>query len=288
MTKTVNDLYLEIKSIFAKNDIPSPTLCARELCAFSTGRNKDDITNWAYTYVFDEEVSKAMNLVQRHLDGEPLAYILGEWDFYDMTFKVTPDVLIPRADTESLVEYALKKADEMLSPKILDLCCGTGCIGIILAKHIKGSRAISVDVSEGALEVARKNSRTASLGARHIVAYGDVLLEDTTRFGKLDMIIANPPYIPSDEVLILDKSVKEFEPHLALDGGQDGLNFYRAISKNFKKNLNDNGYIMFEVGKGQHLDVADILYNEGYTEINIIEDLTGVQRIVCAQYKERK
>jgi len=233
-------------------------------------------------------------LLGRRLSGEPLAYIIGEWDFYGLTLTVTPDVLIPRADTETVVEHALEYLTDtdLIAPgenaKILDLCCGSGCIGIAMLTEFPCSIGILADISKPALNVAAQNIKAHDLSSRAVVMEMDALELPPDGMHGLDMIISNPPYITSDEMAYLDVSVSGFEPELALYGGSDGLNFYRSICTNFAKTLKPGGILVFEVGYEQAYDVRAIMEKNGFTDIETVRDLADNERVVSGRYRGKE
>jgi len=231
------------------------------------------------------------DLLARRLSGEPLAYILGEWDFYGLTLTVTPDVLIPRADTETVVEHALELLNEsdLIAPgenaKILDLCCGSGCIGIAMLTEYPRSIGLFADISKPALKVAAQNIKDQELSARAVVMEMDALDLPPEGMHGLDMIVSNPPYITSDEMAYLDVSVSGFEPELALYGGSDGLNFYRSITVNYSKILKPGGFLVFETGYEQAYDVKKIMEANGFYDIQTVRDLADNERVVSGRYR---
>ena len=218
-----------------------------------------------------------------------MPYILGQWDFYDMTLTVTPDVLIPRDDTTVVTELAIKKALFLeQNPRILDLCTGSGCIGLAIAKRVKDARVTLGDISQAALRVARRNAQDLKLAARVKCVPIDVKKPAQEFLGTFDLIVANPPYVTSEEMKTLDPSVRDFEPHIALDGGEDGLDFYRAIIRNFTPALRGNGYLCFEFGMGQENAVCALLERGGYEIIELRKDTADITRAVLAQKREEE
>lgn len=280
MTKTVNDLYLEFRKILKKAGIFSADLEARELCAFACGQDKHKLAGWGYVYLSEETESYARELLDRRLKEEPLAYLIREWDFYGMTFKVTPDVLIPRSDTEALCQMVINRANEIVNPRVLDLCCGSGCIGISIAKNAQPVRVVGADISMEALAVSRYNGHLHELDKNYIAVQADAKKPYDGRLGVFHILVSNPPYISKKEMDDLDDGVKKYEPELALYGGTDGLDFYRSIAENWKNAILPGGMIMFECGWRQAPLVADILDCNHYENIEFHEDLSGVQRIV--------
>lgn len=219
--------------------------------------------------------------VAKRAAGEPLQYLLGEWEFMGFPFAVGPGVLIPRPETEILTETALKFLRGRKSPCLLDLCFGSGCIGISCALFLKNCRVTGVELSGDAIRWAEKNAAAHQLGDRVGILRGDILRGPDSRFpdNEFDIIVCNPPYIPSGDITGLDIDVRGFEPHAALDGGEDGLKFYRAFSK-WTAVLKHGGKAMFEVGLGQAGSVAEILRGAGLRDIFIINDYAGIERVV--------
>ena len=280
MTKTINDVYMQLYKRFRDADEPQPSLAARELTAYACRVDKNQTAEWGHIYLDDATVDYAHLLCDRCLYGEPLAYILGEWDFYGLTFQVDKSVLIPRADTERLCELVIEQARQKVSPRILDLCCGSGCIGIAAAHEVEDARVTAVDVSDGALRVTRENARRLGVQSRFVALRADVLEDPPGGMGEYDILVSNPPYVTRREMQELDKSVSEFEPHEALYGGPDGLDFYRAICAKWRTLLVPGGAALFECGWKQAADVTAIMEENHFTGIGITEDLSGVPRIV--------
>ncbi len=227
--------------------------------------------------VTDRQSAELCELASRRIKGEPLQYILGRWEFYGLELSVGEGVLIPRQDTETLVETALELLGD--SPKVVDLCSGTGCIPIALSQKIKGSY-IAVEKYDSAYKYLLQNTQRYG-GVTPVM--GDVLDEALAQsFDGLDLITANPPYLTKEDMESLQLEVKS-EPETALYGGDDGLYFYREISRIWKRSLRSGGHIIFEVGVTQGVDVAQILKSLGYTDINLHLDYTDRVRCVSAK-----
>lgn len=231
---------------------------------------------------FDGEVSEqqlktAQSMVLQREKYEPLQYILGEWEFYGLTYKVGKGVLIPRQDTEKVVETAIELLKDIKKPKVFDLCAGSGCIGITLAKKTDAN-VVLLEKSNEAFEYLEQNVRLNDVQAELIK--GDVLVTpDQSFIGTADIIVSNPPYIKSEVIPTLDVQV-QFEPVSALDGGSDGLLFYRFITKYWKKVLKDDGILLFEIGYDQQQEVEEILRLEGFKNIVSLKDYGGNFRVV--------
>lgn len=237
--------------------------------------------------VSEDIVTSYFEAIDKRITHYPLQYIVGEWEFMGMPFKVNENVLIPRQDTEILVEKALEiigSEFEKIKGKIsvMDMCTGSGCIGISVAKKCQNTSVTCVDISKAALEVAKENGKLN--GVKNISFIESDLFENVN--GKFNVIISNPPYITSAEIKKLMPEVKDFEPHLALDGDSDGLKFYKLIINQSKEYLNENGYILFEIGCDQGEQVKKLLFEKGYTDIEVLKDLGGNDRVVIG--KRRK
>lgn len=217
-----------------------------------------------------------LTLVKERAKHTPLQHLTGTQEFMGLEFDVNENVLIPRQDTEILVEEVMKIAE---GKSVLDMCTGSGCIIVSLAKLSKLKKAAGVDLSEKALTVAAKNAIKHKVEIEYIHSN---LFEQVE--GIYDIIVSNPPYIPSAEINNLMSEVKDHEPVLALDGAEDGLEFYRKISSEAKKYLKNSGSIFFEIGHDQGEDVKQILIQEGFAEIIIKKDLSGLDRVVSAKY----
>lgn len=286
MVKKLSQLYLEArKALMTTEDVQSASMIARNLLCFVSGKTQEQILADRETYA-SESVCLAMeDALQRVLDGEPLAYILQEWEFYGLKLTVTPDVLIPRDDTCAVTSLAIHQALFLKEdPRILDLCTGSGCIGLAIASRVKDARVTLADISREALAVARKNVTRNHLSGRVSCVPADALGKPSAFLGKFDLIVSNPPYITTAEMEELPTSVKAFEPHLALHGGDDGLIFYRSIIENYTEALKPGGYLCFEFGMGQGDDVCRLLEEKGYTILELSRDYNDRERACIAQY----
>ena len=290
MVKTYSDLYLDARRAFMTQEDPqTSSLFARNLLSHVTGKSQEAVIAEREMYA-DESICKAMeHAVCRVMQGEPLAYVLGQWDFYGMTLHVDKHVLIPRDDTCAVTALAIKQALFLDSaPRILDLCTGSGCIGLAIAGRVKDAKVTLADISREAIAVARKNIMDQKLSGRVACMQVDALQEPSSFLGKFDLIVSNPPYITTREMIDLPASVKDFEPHLALHGGKDGLKFYRAIAANFRQALKPGGYLCFEFGMGQGNDVCAILEENGYTILERSRDYNDRERAVIARYDRKE
>ena len=234
MVKQYGQLYIDARRALLKNEDPEIAgMMARHLLMHVSGKRQEEILANKDLYASEEICRNMESGVKRLLSGEPLAYVLGEWDFYGLTLHVTPDVLIPRDDTVAVTSLAIQKALFMQQdPRILDLCCGSGCIGLAIASRVKDARVTLADLSKEALAVAKKNMLRHKFSGRVSCVQADAMGPAPAFLGKFDMIVSNPPYIDAEEMKGLESCVVDFEPHMALFGGEDGLDFYRSIVKN--------------------------------------------------------
>lgn len=288
MVKQISELYREARRAFAMQEEDSYAgFLARSLLCHVTGKTQEQVIADKDMFVGDETCEAMSHAVQRVLNGEPLAYVLGQWDFYGMTLQVDKNVLIPRDDTCAVTALAIRQALFLNSnPRVLDLCTGSGCIGLAVAKRVKDAKVTLADISKEALAIAKKNVTQQKLSARVSCVQADALQPAAPFLGKFDLIISNPPYITTQEMEELPLSVKNYEPHLALHGGDDGLDFYRSIAKNFADALKPGGYLCFEFGMGQGDQVCKILEDNGYTVLERSRDYNDRERAVIAQRKE--
>lgn len=287
MVKKYADLYLDARRALLDREGQFASNIARELICAASGKTAEQMIADRDQYASEEVCELAESFVRRYAAGEPMPYILGQWDFYDMTLTVTPEVLIPRDDTTVVTELAIKKALFLeQNPRILDLCTGSGCIGLAIARRVKDARLTLGDISQGALRVARRNAQDLHLAARVKCLSIDVTKPAQDFLGKFDLIVANPPYIATEELETLDPSVRDFEPRIALDGGADGLDFYRAIVRNFTSALQPGGYLCLEFGLGQEQAVCGLLKQNGYAILETRRDTADIIRAVLAQKRE--
>lgn len=233
----------------------------------------------------EEKYNEAVTMAERRLNGEPIQYIIGSWDFMDFTFEVGEGVLIPRPETEILVEYILEKIKDIESPVIYDLCSGSGCIGLSIACMHKGSKVYLVEKSDKALTYLKANyNNLCADSERATVIQGDILkFDDFSTLPEADVIVSNPPYIRSDEIPSLQSEVLR-EPVMALDGGEDGLLFYRVLVNQWSAKLKKDGFMAFECGEDQASDISE-LFNKINFDSEVINDYNNIQRIVIGKEK---
>ncbi len=261
--------------------IPDSALEARFLTAQVCGISSSALLTALEQPLTDCQQSTLNTLLQRRICGEPLQYLLGEWEFYGMHLFVGEGVLIPRQDTETLVETALQHCRAGRAPAVADLCCGSGCIGLALKAQIRDAAVSGLDISEAALMYARKNAAYHKLDITLLCA--DVLQQETAaRFSALDLIVCNPPYLTDADMEHLQTEVS-YEPASALYGGTDGLDFYRRITALWAPALHPGGMLAYEVGAGQAGAVCRMLEAQRFCEIRTIPDLAGIDRVVCGK-----
>ena len=261
---------------------------ARSLLCSITGKTNEQIIADRELYAGEQTCEEMEKAVARVLAGEPLAYVMGQWEFFGLPLVVTKDVLIPRDDTCAVTELAIKQALFLPSgPRILDLCCGSGCIGLAIASRVKDAKVTCADLSKEALAVTKKNIALNKMTGRVSCLQADAMAEPSPFLGKFDLIVSNPPYITTDEMVQLPESVKDYEPHMALHGGADGLDFYRSISEKFSKALKSGGYLCYEFGMGQGDVVCRILQENGYTILERSRDYNDRERAVIARYDRK-
>ncbi|SHJ85534.1 peptide chain release factor N(5)-glutamine methyltransferase [Tepidibacter formicigenes] len=233
----------------------------------------------------DEDITKEQEtefycLLNQRKEGRPIAYILGHREFMGLDFFVKEGVLIPRPDTEILIEEVINLSKSIKSPLIVDIGTGSGAISVSLAKYIKDAKVYSLDISDTALEVGKINAKNNNVEDRITFLKSDLFSSVENLNSKFDIVVSNPPYIKKDDIYNLDKDVKDYEPILALDGGEDGLNFYRRITKDSLMFLKENGVLAYEVGHDQAEDVKEIMIENNFKNIKIVRDLAGIQRVV--------
>ena len=275
----IKEIRRKAAEIIAKTENDSP-LADVDYILGGLGFSKNDIL--LGEKVLDKKLlEKFENNIDRLKNGEPVQYIVGRCEFMSLMFDVNPSTLIPRCDTEILVETVLDFCNGKKDVKILEVGSGSGCVAISLAHMLPDASVVSLDISEKALETARENAKKNSVQDRVKFIKCDIM-NGFLDLGYLpDVVVSNPPYIPSADILDLEKKVKDFEPCSALDGGEDGLEFYRYISKN--AHLVPGGLLAFEVGINQAQDVAKLM-EKRFKNVKKIMDLSGIDRVVVGQF----
>lgn len=228
-----------------------------------------------------EALTEYERVLEKRAERVPLQYITGEQEFMGMTFKVNSNVLVPRQDTETLVEETLKVIEPQM--EVLDLCTGSGCILLSILKNAPFVHGMGSDISKQALLVAKENAKLHGLEADWVRSN---LFDNLT--GPYDVIASNPPYIARGEIPSLMPEVAQFEPMEALDGGMDGLDFYRKITEEAPRYLKENGYLLFEIGFDQGQKVGDLMREAGFTDVTVIQDLAQNDRVVRGMIKDKR
>ena len=284
MAKTYNDIYIAARKTLRDAGVEAYGMEARLIVAQASGKTVSQLMRDLSLYAaagFDETVRQ---MLDRRLRGEPVAYITGSWEFYGVPMEITPDVLIPRPDSEMLVEAGIRLFEGRNgSPRILDLCAGSGCIGVALAARMPGAKVILVDNDRKALSVCRKNVQKNRLDTRVMCIEADATQKPPMLMGKFDLLVCNAPYVPTAEIETLDVSVKDYEPYHALDGGEDGLDIIRPVIALWKSVLRDRGTIMLEIGEGQSETVQKLLKKAGFTHIIALKDPGGTERVILGR-----
>ena len=281
MANTYNNLYLDARKELKQAGVEQAQLEARELLAFAADKSREQLLRDLPLYASDSVTARFRELLARRLAGEPVAYIIGEWEFYGLTLDICRDVLIPRPDTETLAELGIGFVRSLAEPaRVMDLCAGSGCVGLAVAANCPEASVVLGEWSEDALRVCRQNIRRCGLSMQTSAARVNALEPPPALLRDFDLILCNPPYIPSGDIPGLDSSVRDYEPLMALDGGEDGLDFYRAVADCWKAALRSEGRLMFEIGWDQAPDVEYILAEQDYRDIRTWQDAGGNWRVV--------
>jgi release factor glutamine methyltransferase len=266
--------------------VDNPRWDAELLLCHVLGRDRA----WLLTHMQDQIDGQSLRQYERAIDRravrEPLQYITGKQEFWGLPFKVTPDVLIPRPETEFVVEATLKVVSMAISPVIIDVCTGSGCIAISLAKELLNAQVFATDRSEQALGIARENARMNQVADRIRFLFGDLFMpvKELDLQGKIDVIAANPPYIPMGDLAALQPEVRDFEPEMALIAGPQGTEIGTAIIQQAPAFLKQGGSLIMEMGMGQTAGFSAIINETGdYKTIEIIKDLAGIERVLVAR-----
>lgn len=267
---------------FRARGIESPRLDAELIVGHALGITRMQIIMDATRPLDEAELAKLRALVKRRRNHEPIAYLRGEREFYGHSFRVDKRVLVPRPETELLVDVALARTSHLsLSMRALDLCTGSGCVAIVLARKRPTSKVTAVDLSGDALAVARENA--ARLGAYNLAFRQGDLFEGVPEGARFDVVTANPPYIPAGDLPGLMPDVRDFEPKLALDGGPDGLDLVRRIVEGAPARLAPGGVLAMEIGMGQAEDVVALLERRGFVDVRADRDLAQIPRVVSGR-----
>ncbi|SRR5579875_337712 len=276
------NLLAEASAIFTRNGIDSPELDAELLLAAAAGVDRTRLL--AGCWSADRECVRRFHLlVERRAAREPIAYIVGRKEFYGLDFEVGPTVLIPRPETELLVDCALKILRARPGSRVLDIGTGSGAIAVAIAVHAPDAEVTATDLSAAALELAARNVRHHGCGLRINLFVGDLFAALPCSHQKYDLIVSNPPYVREEDIAQLDPEVARYEPQMALSGGKDGLDFYRRLAAEAASYLRPRGEVIVEVGAGQAAEVAGLLEAGGCRAVETLRDLAGHERAVRAR-----
>ena len=283
LPRRYSELYIALRNALRDSGVEEANVEARLIAACASGKTVSQLLRDLALYDTDEVERRAADMLARRLKGEPVAYITGVWEFRGLPMEVGPEVLIPRIDTETLAEEAIRfMMRHHRDGRVLDLCSGTGCIGLSIAEALPQCRVVLADISGEAMEISRTRDLVYGLEGRVGYMLCDAMEAPPVMSGTFDLIVSNPPYIATIDILTLDPSVRDYEPIWALDGGADGLDFYRAILRNWLPTLRRGGALMFEVGEGQAAEVKDMMRMAGLHGAESVLDTRGVERVVKA------
>ena len=281
--KHIRDLLNEGADFLSSRKMENPRLNAERLLSFCTGLSKVDLYLQFDDAVTLDEQEAYRHVLKRRGKNEPLQYIIGETEFMSLPFRVTPDVLIPRSETEVLVERILEDVRDRIKVRVLDIGVGSGSIAVSIAKYLPAAEVTGVDISETALALARENAERNGVAQKIRFVIGDVQnpLFVNQAAASYDVIVSNPPYISKEEWPLLPEEVREYEPRTALCDDADGLTFYRIIAALGKSFLRSQGRLYFEMGDSQSTGVQSVLEAHEYAAIRVCKDLNGIDRVVC-------
>lgn len=271
-----SDIYKNASIRLKEAGVPEYQLDARLLLEYVCGTDYNTLLVHGDRTVSPEEEKKYNELIEKRASRVPLAYIVGYQEFMGLTFDVNENVLVPNQDTETLAEEALRELSDGM--RFMDLCTGSGCVALSILNYTNDTSCVMTDISDKAIEVATGNRDRLGFSDRAEIVKTDLFPQDDDK--KFDMIVSNPPYIRTDVIATLPPEVGKGEPYIALDGGQDGLIFYRRIIENAPKWLYTSGWLMMEIGYDQGDAVAGLMKDGGFHEVEVIKDLGGNDRVV--------
>lgn len=279
----LRDIYKNAVALLESSGIDDAEFEARIIIEHIFGVKSGDLFLNPDIELSEEKKALLTKLIDERTSGRPLQYIIGSWEFMGIEFEVGEGVLIPRPETEILVEYAVDKLKNKSQPVVFDLCSGSGCIGLSVKKLIPSARVFMVEISDNALFFLNRNREKLNLMRDTCVIKGDILkgYSDFSALPKPDVIVSNPPYIKTEEIASLQKEVQR-EPSLALDGGKDGFDFYRVLANDWLPYVNEGGFIAVECGEEQAEDIT-AMFLENCIGTEIINDFSGIQRIVAGK-----
>ena len=279
----LSELQKKITKILAEGGIETNSLDARIILREIFNFDEKELILNSDLILSESKISKVQKIITRRLNYEPVSKIFGKRDFYNSTFSISDDVLDPRPETEHIVEIANNFILEKGYESFIDLGTGSGCIILSILKENKNLTAVGVDISIDAINIAKKNSKDMNLEKRSSFLVSNWL---SSIYSSYDLIISNPPYIPSDEIITLSKTVKNFDPLISLDGGQDGLKCYKEIAQDINRVINKNGRVILEIGYNQAHDVIKIFESKEFKLLKIYNDINGLNRILTFESKK--
>ncbi len=281
---TIQRLLTWVTEYLTQKGVDAPRLSAELLLSHVLGLKRIELYTQYNKVVAQEQRDRLRDLVKRSGEHEPVAYLVGRTEFYSIEFEVTPDCLIPRPETELLVQRSIEFLRKRTGPQqICDLCTGCGVIAVAIAKNVPDAKVTATDISEPALAVAAKNIEKHKLADRVELRHGDLFEPLVPQLDLFDLIACNPPYVSAPEYEALDRNVKDYEPRIALYAGQDGLDVYRRIVEKVGQFLKPDGVLLLEIGYQQGSAVRELLEQTGiFTQIRIDKDLQGHDRVVAA------
>lgn len=279
----LSELQKKITKILAEGGIETNSLDARIILREIFNFDEKELILNSDLILSESKISKVQKIITRRLNFEPVSKIFGKRDFYNSTFSISDDVLDPRPETENIVEIANNFILEKGYESFIDLGTGSGCIILSILKENKNLTAVGVDISIDAINIAKKNSKDMNLEKRSSFLVSNWL---SSVYNSYDLIISNPPYIPSDEIITLSKTVKNFDPLISLDGGQDGLECYKEIAQDINRVINKNGRVILEIGYNQAHDVIKIFESKEFKLLKIYNDINGLNRILTFESKK--
>ena len=279
----LSELQKKITKILAEGGIETNSLDARIILREIFNFDEKELILNSDLILSESKISKVQKIITRRLNFEPVSKIFGKRDFYNSTFSISDDVLDPRPETENIVEIANNFILEKGYESFIDLGTGSGCIILSILKENKNLTAVGVDISIDAINIAKKNSKDMNLEKRSSFLVSNWL---SSVYNSYDLIISNPPYIPSDEIITLSKTVKNFDPLISLDGGQDGLECYKEIAQDINRVINKNGRVILEIGYNQAHDVIKIFESKEFKLLKIYKDINGLNRILTFESKK--
>ncbi len=282
---TIQRLLTWVTEYLTQKGVDAPRLSAELLLSHVLGLKRIELYTQYNKVVPQEQLTQLRGLVKRAGEHEPVAYLVGRTEFYSIEFEVTPDCLIPRPETELLVQKSIELLRKRTGPQsVCDLCTGCGIIAVAIAKNVPDVKVMATDLSEPALGVAAKNVEKHKLGERIELRHGDLFEPLVPQLDVFDLIVCNPPYVSAAEYEALDRNVKDYEPRLALYAGQDGLDVYRRIVEKVDQFLKPDGILLLEIGYKEGCDVQKLLEQTGvFAQIRIDKDLQHHDRVVAAK-----